>query len=82
MRQTETVTPTRRRYIDYVGLASLYNTVEVGGMVDLEMKVSNITNFRDRVASSGLAAEVDFEVFNLDGSTYLRKLSETQFVWV
>lgn len=82
MKQTETVSPTRRRYIDYVQLASLYNTAEVGGMVDLEMKVSNITNFRDRVASSGLQADVDFTVFNLSGSTYLRKLSETQFVWV
>lgn len=63
-----------RASIDYKKLAELYNSLEVGGAVEME-PVYNITLFKDALGRRGVVLDTDFSAFNKDGITLVKRLS-------
>lgn len=61
--------------IDYVKLAEFYNGLEVGGAVEMDEKVYNITLFKQALGRRGVVSEVDFHAFNKDGKTLVKRLT-------
>jgi hypothetical protein len=61
--------------IDYAELAKHYNTLQIDGAVVMPKKVYNITLFKQAVARRGLKSELDFQAYNADGKTYVKRLT-------
>lgn len=64
-----------RTPIDYTKLAELYNALEIGGAVEMDL-VYNITNFKEALARRGLVQQTDVNAFTLNGKTLVKRLSQ------
>ena len=62
--------------IDYSKLADLYNRLENGGAVEMDEQVYNITLFKKHLARRGVVIGTDFEAFNRDGKTVVKRLTQ------
>jgi len=60
--------------IDYALIARKYNTAEQGGSVKMK-KVYNITLFKKALSRRGVRESIDFQAFNQDGFTYVKRIS-------
>lgn len=61
--------------IDYAKLADFYNSSEVGGAVEMDEQVYNITLFKKALSRRGVVSEVDFHAFNKGGKTLVKRLT-------
>ncbi|QBJ04520.1 hypothetical protein HOV23_gp053 [Pseudomonas phage Lana] len=73
----EEVGPTRTP-IDYNKLADFYNSAEIGGAVEMDEQVYNITLFKKALSRRDLELDVDFTAFNKDGKTLVKRLSQAR----
>jgi hypothetical protein len=69
--------PKERKTVDYGKLADYYNRCEDGDAVELE-KVYNITLFRRSLDLRGITQGVDYQAFNKDGKTYVKRISKVR----
>lgn len=69
--------PRGRTRIDYVEMARLYNALPIGGAVEMDTKVSNITVFTKTVEGYGLKKGTDFIARSNGENTYVIKKSQT-----
>lgn len=65
-----------RTPIDYNKLADYYNSAEIGGAVQMDEPVYNITLFKKAISRRGLVLDVDYTAFNKDGKTLVKRLSQ------
>lgn len=66
--------PKERKTVDYCLLADYYNRCGEGDAVELE-KVSNVTLFKKSLNLRGIASDVDFQAYNKDEKTYVKRLT-------
>lgn len=63
--------------IDYAALATHYNALQIGGAVVMD-KVYNITLFKRALERRGVVHNTDFQAYNADGKTYVKRLTITR----
>ena len=63
--------------IDYAELAKHYNTLQIDGAVVMD-KVYNITLFKRALARRGVVIDTDFQAYNANGKTYVKRLTATR----
>lgn len=63
------------RPTDYDELVTKYNQMQVGDVVRLGHRVSNITLFKRALERRKLKAGTDFTAYNSDDSCYVKRLS-------
>lgn len=66
--------PKERKTVDYSLLADYYNRCAEGEAVELD-KVYNVTLFKKTLSNKGLVSDVDFQAFNKDEKTYVKRLT-------
>lgn len=69
--------PRGRVRVDYVEMARIYNALEIGGAVEMDTKVSNITVFTKTIEGYGLKKDSDFIARSNGDKTYVVKKSPT-----
>lgn len=60
--------------IDYVKLAQYYNLAQIGGAIAMDT-VYNISLFKEAVGERGVMNGLDFEAYNSNGKTYVKRLT-------
>lgn len=66
--------PKGRKTVDYAKLADYYNRCELGEAVEMD-KVSNVSLLKNALNNRGIASDTDFQAFNKDGNTYVKRLT-------
>lgn len=69
--------PKERNVVDYAKLADYYNRCEVGQAVELD-KVNNVTLFKRSLDLRGIKRATDYQAFNKDGKTYVKRLTQVR----
>ena len=71
----EDAKPKERKTVDYNLLADYYNRCGVGDAVEMD-QVKNVSLFKKALSNfRGLVLDVDFQAFNKDGKTYVKRLT-------